>query len=177
MKEFFEAIWEYFLTFREWTISILEPALPWLKIGSVAVSIVLVFGIIYAVRKSGWLPRKIDEKMHLWRFVDTAKLRIVRKWKKARQLSQSINPNDWKKALMEADEMLYEILKISGHPGSNADERLESMKPDFLSNLEELKNAHDLAGTAKNPEVEITHEQAIEALRIYKAAFEEWGLI
>ena len=90
----------------------------------------------------------------------------------------SSEQQDWKIAILEADKILDEILKMSGYIGSNLDDRLELINQENLATLIEVKKAHNLARRIiEDPIMELKKEDAIIHLKSYKKAFIELNLL
>jgi hypothetical protein len=82
----------------------------------------------------------------------TRKSRIVKKWNAICKKMESENPSAWKVAIIEADNVIDDLIKRMGYPGENMGERLTGINPGQIENIEELKLAHD----ARN---KIIHEE------------------
>lgn len=85
----------------------------------------------------------------------TAKLPIGT-WEKINTKLNSVNPNDWKIAVIEADKTLDESLKTAGIAGGTEGERLKNIVgADIGDNLNNVWNAHKIRNS-------IVHDSAFE---------------
>lgn len=153
--------------------------LPALKIMSLVVSSLLIYGILYAIIKSGYMTWYAD------RMIDTAGIknlperRARRGWKHIIQLIQ--NKTDralWIEALKEADALMNEGLKIQGYQALNAHDRVRvAAAEEKLQSCKEMQSAHALYNQAvQDPHCALTHEITVQALRKYKKVIKELGL-
>ena len=107
------------------------------------------------------------------------KVRVYFRWKKIKENLASSDPKNWKKAVIGSENMLNDVLKMSGYLGSRLDEKkLDLLTPAQLSNLEEVKKAHGLwKKISGDPAAELTQDQAEEIIGVYKKSFIDLNLI
>lgn len=178
IKDVIDATIKVTLDFREAAGAYLGPRLYIFQLMSLVISGVLIWGIIYTVSKSGWLNKRIENWMDFLGVGDVGKRRQLRAWN---QIVKRIKTNDmsnWKVAILEADKILDDIIKASGFRADTHDERIKQVMPEVLSNIEQIREAHRVRNRiAQEPDFTITREEAIATLKIYKAAFQEYGLL
>ena len=106
---------------------------------------------------------------------------MVNETKRQRKIIKRLKTKDtaqWKLAINEADKIIDEIIKYMNIKAEMMDERLEQVNASQLSNIEEIKNAHQISVTIKrNPEFELNHNEAVRLIKIYEKAFREFNLI
>lgn len=171
------AIVKNIMIFRSAVGEWLLPNLVWFKIAAVILSGLFAWGVIYIWKKVDYFNKKIEQLMDKYHIGDVMRRQLLKKWKGIRKNISSANA-DWKTAVSEADEMLNEILKMSGYLGMDMDKKFKLIKPEDLPSLAEVKNAHSLASRiAADPEAELAKEEAIAALKAYKKAFIELNLL
>jgi len=73
----------------------------------------------------------------------TRKNRLVKKWNKIKKKMESENESTWKVAIIEADNIIDDLIKRMNYPGENMGERLAGINPGQIENIEELKRAHE----------------------------------
>lgn len=122
------------------------------------------------------------EKIEFWIDVigskNITRKRSLRAWKQIQKRLKAGDVNNLKLAVLEADRILDEILKLSGYPGDNLDERLESTTTAQISNVEELRQVHKIRNRlVGEPDFILTPGEAEIAVGIYKKTFVELGLI
>lgn len=122
------------------------------------------------------------EKIELWREIIGAKnitrRRSLRAWKQIQKRLRTGEPTNLRLAVLEADRILDEILKLAAYPGENLDERLENTTVAQIPNLEELRHVHKIRNRiVGEPDFTLTPGEAEIAVSIYKRTFVELGLI
>jgi hypothetical protein len=178
MSELLNNILEYLFLFRERSEEILLPLLPYFKIGSVIVSVLLLYGIFFCIIKTNWITGKIERWVEVLKAGDLTRLRSLRAWKKIQKNMRSESIADWKTAIIEADKILDELLKASGFRGETIDDRFNQITPEFISNTNQIKEIHLFRNRIINePNFIIRREDAWIAIYTYQKAFEELGLL
>lgn len=145
----------------------------------ILISLFLLGFIIYALIKTSWLKRVV-----LWDLKEilTSKPYIAKKyaskWKKIKQKAATGLESERKLAVLEADEILAESLKIMGYEGQSLDERLEKITKDILPNLDEVREVHKIRNNIiHDPDYRLDPEDAEQVLEIYQRAFDVFELI
>ncbi|MBI4991770.1 MAG: hypothetical protein HZB99_00950 [Candidatus Harrisonbacteria bacterium] len=165
-------------TLREYLVSWLVPNLWWIKIISVIFSAIFLWGIIYIVAKTNYLEIKKEQFLDIWGSKSVSRRRTLRAWKQILKRLQSKESNQWKLAILEADYILNEILKMSGYLGNKLEEKLELITPAQLASVDQVRNAHEVRDKiSKDPTYELSAEEAAAVIEIYKQAFKELNLI
>lgn len=141
--------------------------------GILTVGIVFIALSLRSIRKENLL---LDEKFLLTE--DLASEISSRAWQKIEKKLMTNDEAQLKLALIEADDILDETLKISGHKGQTVAERLGQVIPGEISNLEDLLRAHRLRNQiVHEPDLKIAPEDIKRALSAYKKFLIERGLI
>ena len=113
---------------RDYFAPIFEKNLWWLELLSVTLSLLFLWGIAYILRKTGYfLDVKGEDALDLLGGGYKHKVRILRIWWKIKKQLDSSEPSQWKKAILETDDVLNEIFKMSGYLGSQLEEKLETI--------------------------------------------------
>ena len=89
-------------------------------------------------------------------------------WEQINAKLSSVNPNDWKIAVIDADKMMDEALKNFGAFGDSLGERLKSIVPgDVDGRLDEIWEAHKTRNRiVHDPSFELTNEEARKTVKI-----------
>jgi len=149
-----------------------------IQISSLFISSVLLVLIIFFIVKTNMLSEEIEHFISVLGSKDLSRRRSLKAWKQIQKRLKTGQANQLKLAVLEADRILNEILKMAGWPGKNLDERLEQAGPVELSNLEEIRQAHKLRNRIANePNFIITPNEAGLIVEIYKKVFQELNLI
>lgn len=167
----------YIYKFREITGVWLEPNLWWLKSLSVVISAIFLWGIFHITAKTNYFALKTEQFLNILGAGDLPRHRAVKGWRQILRRLKSADPQQWKIAILEADHILNEILKMSGYLGS-MDDKLALINSAQLANIEQIKAAHKIAAQiGADPSFEILQETAYEVIEIYRQAFVELNLI
>ena len=103
---------------------------------------------------------------------------IRENWIQIEGLAQSQSPSDWNMAVLRADALLNDILRDRGYEGTTMAERLKIVDPTTLPSLDEVWSAHRLRNMiAHDPLEQHTRETIMAALRSYKRALKDLGLL
>lgn len=175
-----EVILNFLLDVRDFVGSFLVPILPYVKITSFFISGLLLYGIVYSIYNSDWLTHRKEDWMYYLqlRKNDVIRGRALKRWRTIKKAIEEGGVSDWKRALLNADDLMDEVLKMAGYVGHSANERFEFLKPELMANAERIKAGHQVANHIRqDPSFEIQKNEAVAILREYKQVFEKWGLI
>ena len=99
-------------------------------------------------------------------------------WQQIRKYVESIRDSEWKLSVIEADKLVDGVLQEHSFPGETMGERLMLIKPDDLSSLQDLWDAHKLRNLLVHEiSYNLRHEQAIEAINAFEKVLRELGAI
>jgi hypothetical protein len=124
---------------------------------------------------------KKQEKEQLKKFIVREPVVSVAndKWEKIKGDILSVNPSDWRLAIIEADTMLDEMLKGIGYQGADLGERLKSADPaDFLS-LDDAWEAHKVRNRIAHDgsAFALDQKEAHRIIGLYERVFREFKYI
>jgi hypothetical protein len=72
-------------------------------------------------------------------------------------------------AIIEADEIIDNLIKRMGYKGENMGERLSGINPGQIENIEDLKKAHETRNRIIHEEdFRLTKDQAEEVMKYYE---------
>jgi hypothetical protein len=149
-----------------------------LKLISMLISGVFIGFTIYFIFKLNFIGEKMEHYGDILSSKGMTHRRGIKGWRRIKKRLKSSDESEFKTAVLEADRILNDILKLAGYPGKNLDERLEGMTPANLSNLEEIRQVHKLhERVVSDPNFSITQNEARMAIEIYEKAFRELKLI
>jgi hypothetical protein len=152
--------------------------IPLLKFIFLLISAVLIAFTVYFILKLNLIGEKFEHYGDVLSSKGMSHRRGIKGWKRILKRLRSSDESEFKIAILEADRILNDILKLAGYPGRNLDERLNGMTPANLSNLEEIKQVHKLhERIVSDKGFSITQNEARVAIEIYKKAFQELKLI
>ncbi len=170
---------KYFLVAREFLGGVFHPLMPAIYVVSILISGMLVWFTIYCISASNYMKSKVVEKyMDMFGVGDVGKYRQLKAWKNVVKRMKTNVSSNWKIAILEADHIMDEVIKGSGYRGATTDERFAQAEPNVFSNLDQLRAAHALRNRVmREPDYNLTKEEALQMLRVYQQAFKENGLL
>ncbi len=91
----------------------------------------------------------------------------------------SVNPGDWRLAILEADILLYEMLEQMGLPGQNLGEKLKAADPAFFNSLQDAWRAHKVRNIIAHEGAgyQLSYNEAKKTIDLYRRVFEEFYFI
>lgn len=99
---------------------------------------------------------------------------VIEAWKRIDGYVRSENPSDWKIAILEADNLLEEVITRMGFEGENFGEKLKSIKPSQFPYLDHAWEAHkfrnDIAHSTDRP---LAHSEANRIVGLYEQVFRQ----
>jgi len=145
------------------------------KIVFIVLSFVFIISLIIFLIKSTWLKRLILEdtaEFLTWRPAGVR--RIERTWLRTKARLDSGLESEYKLAVIEADNMLDDILKRMEFAGETLGEKLGGLSAASLPNIEEIKNAHQIRNNIiHDPDYRLSLEEARRVMDIYEKALRD----
>jgi len=142
--------------------------------------ILCIAGIIYFLLGI----REINnDEYHKYKPLDNKKEEKVAKhsaqWQIILDHMESLNPIDWRVAILEADTMLDEMLKKIGAEGETLGERLKSMNLNEFRSLQMAWDAHKARNTIAHEGLDhqLNKHEAQRIINLYKQVFSEFQYI
>jgi hypothetical protein len=141
-----------------------------LKIIIFLLTLVFLSGTIYLLVKTDWFKRIfLIDFFEFLKFKPYEVSKVSKKWKKILKRFERGTETEWKLAIIEADDLLNEILARMGYEGETLGERLKKVKKTILPNLDEVFQVHKIkSDIVYDPSFRLTFEQAQEILAIYQ---------
>lgn len=100
---------------------------------------------------------------------------IYRKSEELKGKTKNKNERNLRLCIIEADNLVDEILILHGHPGKDMAERLKSVFPEEIKRLDELWDAHKVRNRiAHESDFHLSPELAQKTVDIYCKALEEF---
>ena len=98
---------------------------------------------------------------------------LSQKWHDIEERLNTKEEGNYRLAVIEADNMLDDLLKKIGYEGDDMGERLKQLKEAEVPSLNELWQAHKLRNKiVHEPDVSLTYDETKKSLEAYKRAFE-----
>lgn len=152
--------------------------LPLFKTISVLLTIVLLASALFFAIRTGWLATRVDRVEDVLMKHNTPKRRTVKVWQKVQRHLFQGDDNSLKLALLEADKILDDTLRLAGFRGENLGDRLKKLDESRLPNLDQVWEAHKLRNRlVHESDFKLNRDTAERALAIYEQAFRDLGIL
>ena len=101
------------------------------------------------------------------------------RWENIVKLASSANHGDWRRAILEADIMLADVLSAQGYEGAGVGEQLKMANPIQMTTLDLAWKAHKVRNDVAHggEAYDLNERDARVAIDYYKRVFEELGAI
>lgn len=100
------------------------------------------------------------------------------RWERVQKALESENPADWKLAIIEADNMLDEMVRALRPSGENLGERLKSIEPSDFLTIQDAWEAHKVRNRiAHESDYQLTKRELARVIGLFKNVFEEFEVI
>lgn len=100
------------------------------------------------------------------------------RWERVLKAQESENPADWKLAIIEADNMLDEMVRVLRPAGENLGERLKSIEPSDFLTIQDAWEAHKVRNRiAHESDYMLTKRELARVINLFKNVFEEFEVI
>lgn len=149
----------------------------------IILTFIFLVGLLYAYRRlhevehAGWHKRhEAEEELHRRHTVDVPK---NAQWEHVRMLTTSPLESDWRRAILEADIMLGNLLQSRGYQGQSIGDMLKQANPIQFTTLDLAWKAHkvrnDIAHGGES--FRLGEREASTTISMYQRVFEEFDYI
>lgn len=99
---------------------------------------------------------------------------MEKNWAKITARLKAELESEWKIAIIEADSILNDILMRMGFGGETLGERLDKLTAAFLSNLQQVREAHKVCNNiVHDPDYRVSLDEAKRVVGIYEQALRD----
>lgn len=151
----------------------------WVRFVSIPLTILFAVFVIYLTRRIVTLRH--EERLMLRQTLEATrkeKPEVNPAWEKVMEHMSLPNPSEWKLAIIEADNLLDQLVKTMGYPGESLGERLKNIEPSDFSTLNQAWEAHKVRNRiAHESGYEPSENEARRAIGNYRQVFEEFQII
>lgn len=143
-----------------------------LKILFLIISLFFLFGIIYFLLKTEWFKRLfLQDLVEFLSFKSYGLRKVSQTWKKIIKRLEKFSESETKLAIIEADDLLNEILERMGYSGETLGEKLKQLSEVILPNLDEVLEAHKIrSNVVHDPTYRLSLGEGRKVLKIYEKA-------
>ena len=153
-----------------------------IKIISQFLIIVFIFIILYSLVRLYEMQRDKEKKEI---DIENEKTKIESlpeknlRWIQIEEYIRSNNQNDWRSAIIEADNILDNLTIKLGFSGNSLGERLKSVDKSDFRKLDSAWEAHKVRNRIAHDGIdfEISQKQAQDTIDLYKEVFTEFNII
>lgn len=132
-------------------------------------SVFFFVSIIYLMFTSSYLKNEfiIDVKAFFaWQSASLQK--ITKRWKKIQKRIETGTEQEYKLAVIEADDLLRDVLDEKGFTGKTFEERIKQIEKTQLPNLDEILEAHKIRNSiVYDPDYKLDSDRAKQILEFY----------
>lgn len=175
----FQGVVEYFRTFAE-SVAPSRASLQGLEITLVVLALVFFAFTIWFALRAREIHREEDEKyapIHVEEI--EAKEKLVQ-WQVVLNHINSESPAEWKLGILEADNMLDDILESEGYRGESIGEKLKAMDPADLASYSDAWEAHKVRNQIAHEgaaTMDFSKKLARDTILKFENVFKELGYI
>jgi hypothetical protein len=137
----------------------------------------LIRSKLHAVEHAGWHKR--DEKIHELEARHVVHAAKNLQWEHVKALAASPVEGDWRRAILEADIMLEQLLNDRGYRGATLGDKLKGANPIQFTTLDLAWKAHKIRNDIAHwgEQFHLTDRDAKAAIDYYRRVFEEFDYI
>ncbi|HEY4505344.1 MAG TPA: hypothetical protein VJG67_01515 [Candidatus Paceibacterota bacterium] len=160
------------------TIRFFAGLISYLKYGIILLSVVLAGWVAFLYRKISRLIKAEAELMYISEEIKSPEHKNPQ-WERILFHSESVNENDWRLAILEADIMLGDMLEKMALPGESIGDKLKAVeKSDFLT-VENAWEAHKVRNQIAHEGVSfiLNQHEAKRVIGLYQSVFQEFQII
>lgn len=142
-------------------------------------AVVLLGGVLLITVRTADI-RKSEREKYAPVHAEEAEAKAMQiQWQVVLNHVNSESPAEWKLAILEADNMLDEILETEGYEGETLGEKLKSMSPGTIHSYNDLWEAHKMRNQIAHEGVdtELNKKIARDTINKFEVAFKELGHI
>ena len=144
----------------------------YVKIIFIIISLIFLAGIVFLLLRNSWFKRRfLEDLTEFFIYRPFGVKKEFKRWAKIIKRLEAKSESDYKLAVIEADNLLDEVLKKIGHKGETMAERLGKIDSKTFPNLEEVWQAHKARNNiVHSPDYRITEQEAKKLVGIYEQA-------
>lgn len=150
-----------------------------MKLISTIISMIALSIAIYAFIRINEMVAEETKKVGLAINWDSERKQKNTRWERVDHYMTSLNPSDWKIAILEADNILDEIVERLGYKGETLGERMKAIEPSDFPYLEEAWAAHKFRNELahKGMDVPLSRADAERTINVYHRVFKGLGYL
>ncbi len=146
---------------------------------STIISMLALLVAVYSYMKLSEVTAAETKKLGLALSWNSERKQKNERWERVETYMTSLNSSDWKIAILEADNILDQVVERMGYEGSTLGERMKNIEASDFPYLEEAWTAHKTRNAIahKGTDYGITRSEAEQTINIYHRVFKELGYL
>ncbi len=140
------------------------------KVVFIFFSVVFFIAIVYFMFRSTYLKYQfIIDVTEFFQIQPAAARKMAKRWKRIQKMADSGIESNYKLALIEADDLLDNVLKNKGFSGETFEEKIKQAGEIQIPDSERILQAHQTRNQAVyEPDYQLEAERLREILEVYK---------
>lgn len=153
----------------------LQQKLLLLKVVFIGFSAFFFGASVYYLSKTGWLRETFIREFINFFFGGVYGLsKKQRYWSKVKRRLETGLETEWKMAILEADDLLDDVLSRAGYTGETLAQKLDDVPLTILPSTEDVRRVHQVRDNiVHDPDFVLAEDQARQAIEVYDRAFSE----
>ncbi len=149
----------------------------YIKVISVIFSIIGIYFTVLLFKKINSLSE--NERKLLYPENPSLQTKVNHKWERVLNCAESLNENDWRLAILEADIMLDDLLDKLGLPGETMGDKLKAVEPSDFETLDNAWEAHKIRNQIahEGAAFQLNQHEVRRVIALYQNIFEEFQVI
>ena len=134
--------------------------------------------VIYFMVNSSWLQYKfLEDITEFFSWAAYGQRELSKQWGKIMKKTESGTESDYKLAVIDADDLLNEVLDNRGYEGKDFEETVKKSGRLVAEILDDVMKAHEVRNSiVYNPDYKLSADQAKKVLATYDNAIKSIGL-
>lgn len=136
-------------------------------------------GLVMVVRRKSEVNAKLYAQYESIHIEETEAKEMATQWAVVLNHINSLNPAEWKLGILEADNMLGEILEDLGYRGESIGEKLKSVDPSDMQTYSDAWEAHKVRNQVahEGSTMDFSAKIARDTINRYEKVFKELGYL
>ena len=134
--------------------------------------------IIYFMITSSWLKYKfLEDTTEFFSWQSYGSREMSKKWDRIKKRVESGTDSDYKLAIIDADDLLGEVLDSRGYDSEDFKTSIEKASRLLTTGTDEVLSAHEIRNSiVYNPDFKVSTDQAKKILDVYESTIKNIGV-
>ncbi len=139
-------------------------------------TVFLIVGIVYCFLRLREIRKEEEDKLTIIEIKDDGEKIRNERWDVVQNHLDSDNEADWKFAVIEADNILDELVRKMGYDGEDLGERLKAVEPSDFQSLRSAWEAHMVRNKIvhESSGFKLTYAETKRVIGLYEQVFREF---